>query len=261
MSARTTDWQADEQLVGVLHSALARDDDATYLDTLLNLSLVMPDETGDGGWATAPTEVGTVVVAFSSVELMRAGPAGDGVPYVVRPVLDLLYDWPDPAWSLLVDGATETQVLLEPGAIAQLSEQAARDFPLDGALRSVAGRLRPYLEALVHAEVVVPQRPEGSPARNLSHRDFAWWRTDDRDGEPAVVLFSSPVRLQLRLGDVPWLTAGFLDVAQCLPDGHAVSLDPGQPTGARLPAAAVDGMAVALRARTGTRAQRALREG
>jgi hypothetical protein len=251
MTARVSEWHADEELVAVLHSALARDDDEAYLSTLLNLSLAMPDETGDGSWATAPTEVGTVVVAFSSVERMRASPVGDHVPYAVRPVLDLLHEWPNPAWSMLVDGTTDTQVLLEPGAIAQLTEQAARDHPLDAALRSAGGRLRSCLEALLHADVVVPQRGSGSPTRDLFDPGFAWWRTEDPDDEPAVVLFSSPVRLQLGLGDESWLAAPFADVARCLPGGHAALVDPQQHTAARVPAAVVDGLSVALRARTG----------
>ena len=246
MSGPGPEWGPDEHLLAMLHGALARDDDEAYLSTLLSLSLVLPDEADDGEWPVAPTEVGTVVVAFSSVEAMRASPAGDDVPLVVRPVLDLLHAWPDPTWSLLIDGTRDTQVLLEPGAIAELTEQAARTYPLDAALRAVRGRPRAYLKALVDAEVVVPQQPDGSPTRDLSNPGFAWWYA----GPEVVLLFSSPVRLQLCLGEVPWLSAPFTDVVRHWPDGCAAAIDPDQRTGMRLPADAMAVMAVAVGARS-----------
>jgi hypothetical protein len=246
MGRHPAGWRPDEELLAMLHDAVARDDDETYLGTLLGLGLVLPGDPDDGEWAAAPTDVGTVAVAFSSVELMRDGGIGAEVPYTVWPVLDLLHAWPDPAWSLLIDGGCDSQVLLEPGALERLAEQAAEAYPLDAALRSASGRLRPCLEALVRAVVVVPQPPGGAPIHEPSHPDFAWWHTG-----AAVALFSSPMRLQVRLGDVPWLTVAFTDVLAHWPDGCAATIDPDQPTGARLPAEAMTAMAVALRALSG----------
>jgi hypothetical protein len=51
-----------------------------------------------------------------------------------------------------------------------------------------------------------------------------------------IVLFSSPIRLQTCLGDVPWLQSAFIEVLEQWPDGHAALVDPGHHIGAVLPA-------------------------
>ncbi|GAA0710919.1 hypothetical protein Drose_24925 [Dactylosporangium roseum] len=240
------EWGADEHLLTVLHTAARRDDDETYLATLLDIGLVLPTSPSDEGWPMTETDDGPIVFAFSSVELMRASLADHVVTGVVWPVLDLLHTWPDPAWSLLVDGSHGSQVLILPDAIAQLATRAVDAYPLDTALRGAAGHPRSYLNTLIAADVVVPLRPKGSPTHDLAKPDFAWWRTGDSAADPAVVLFSSPVRLQVSLGDVPWLVAPFVEVVRHFPDGCAAQVDPDHQIGMRLPGEAMAGMAAVL---------------
>jgi hypothetical protein len=92
----------------------------------------------------------------------------------------------------------------------------------------------------------VPMRPKGSPSRDLANPAFAWWHTGDADSGAGVALFSSPVRLQASLGDVPWLVAPFTSVLSHWPDGCAAVVDPDHHNGMSLPAEAMAGMDVAL---------------
>jgi hypothetical protein len=239
-----TGWRPDEQLLSALHDAVRRADHEAYLDTLLQTSLVMPTDPARQQWAVVPADGDAAyVVAFSSVEALRESPAATVEQYVVWPVIDLLHAWPDPGWSLLVDGRLPTQAVLDPGVVARLAEWAAQAYPLDAALRAAGTDPVAYLDALLTSEIVVPMLPEGSPSRDLSDPEFAWWRVDagpdDGSGDrsaAAIVLFSSPVRLQTRLGDVPWLQADFVDMMEHWPDGHAALVDPDHHIGAVLPA-------------------------
>jgi hypothetical protein len=243
-------WRADETLLAVLHNALRRDDDETYLATLLDIGLVVPTDQSGENWALAETDAGTMVVVFSSVEAMHASPAGSAMTYVVRPVIDLVRAWPDRKWSLLIDGTQDTQVLIDAEAVAELAERAAELYPLDAAIRAAAGHPRTYLRALLSADVIVPMRPKGSPTRDLANPGFAWWHTDHSSNVASVALFTSPVRLQVSLGDVPWLAVPFTKVLEHWPDGCAAAIDPDHQVAMSLPAEAMAGMAVALNAAT-----------
>jgi len=220
-----TNWEPDEQQLHMLHDAVRRLDRAAYLDTLLNTSVVMPADPDSDEWAIASLESGTWVVVFSSIDALRAIPSGADQHHKVWPVIDLLHAWPHPDWALLIDGSLPTEVSLKPATIAELVESAVGAYPLDAAL-SAAGDLQSYLDALQTAEVVVPMRPAGSPSRDLANPDFAWWRTGSEESEPEITLFSSPVRLQVSLGDVPWLIVPFSDLLPHWPNRCAALIDP-----------------------------------
>lgn len=236
-----TEWKPDEQLLHMLHDAVRRGDRAALLDALLNASVVMPAEPDSDDWAVATIEAGTWVVVFSSVQAMYAIPDGAAQHFKVWPVIDLLNAWPDPGWALLIDGSLPTEVLLKPSTIAELAERAVDAYPLDGALRAAEG-VQPYVDALRSAEVVVPMRPAGSPSRDLANPDFAWWRTGSEESGPAVILFSAPVRLQVSLGDVPWLTVPFTELMTHWPDRCAAIVDPQHDIGRQVPADVMEAM-------------------
>lgn len=226
----------DEEVVAALHAAARRGDADAYVAALPHACLVMP---ATDGWAVADTAAGTHVVVYTSVEALPDGASG----HTVWPAFDLLHGWPDPAWSLLVDGGLSTQVELAPEAVPVAAALAAAAYPLDAALWRAGGDPRSYLDAVAAADVVVPMRPGGSPSLDLADPEFAWWRADG----PAVALFTSPVRLRARLGDAPWLVAAFADVLRHWPDGHAALVDPDHHIGAHLPADAMAAMAEAAR--------------
>ena len=235
-------WQPDEQQLHMLHDAVRRADRETYLETLLNTSVVMPAEPESDEWAVAAVEAGTLVVVFSSVDALHAAPDGAAQEHTVWPVIDLVHAWPDPDWALLIDGTRPTEVLLKPTTLAELLDRAREVYPLDAALRS-ADDLRSYLDLLWPAEVIVPMLPHGSPSRDLANPDFAWWRTGSEELGPAVTLFSSPVRLQASLGDIPWQAVRFADLLAHWPSRCAALIDPEHEIGRRVPAEALAALA------------------
>ncbi|WCN84363.1 SseB family protein [Micromonospora sp. LH3U1] len=56
---------------------------------------------------------------FSSPQALAAF-AGDGVPFVALPCAELLEDWPDPSWGLVVDPGGARAVALAAPALAAL---------------------------------------------------------------------------------------------------------------------------------------------
>lgn len=241
-----TGWRADEEVVAALHDAARRDDPDGYVAALPHACLVMPGDPATGGWPVVETATGTSVVVYTTVEAMPDSAGSDSAPgYTVWPAFDLLHGWPDPGWSLLVDGGLSTEVELTPEAVTLAAALAAEAYPLDTALWEADGDPRSYLDMVVAADVVVPMRPGGSPSLDLADPEFAWWRVPDG---PAIALFTSPVRLRARLGDAPWLVAAFADVLRHWPAGHAALVDPDHHIGAHLPADAMAAMAEAARA-------------
>jgi hypothetical protein len=238
---RVTGWDPDEYVLAALHDAARRADPDDYLAALVDACLVVPGDPATGGWPVTSTPDGTGVVVYTTVDALP--PAFDA--YAIWPAFDLLHAWPDPEWSLIVDGGLFTEVTVEPGAIARAAAQAADAYPLDVLLWAAEGDPRSYLDAVVAAEVVVPMRPDGSPSRDLADPEFAWWRVPDG---PAVALFTSPVRLRARLGEAPWLVSPFARLLRHWPDGHAALIDPDHHVGAELPAPMMAAMAAAARA-------------
>jgi hypothetical protein len=229
-------WQPDEYILGALHDAVHRGDPDAYLAALVDSCLIVPGDPAEGGWPVVETPDGVCVVVYTILPVDIEG-------YSIWPAFDLLHGWPDPEWSLSVDSGLPTAVTVEPSGVARAAARAADVYPLDVLLWEAAGDPPSYLDAVAGAEVVVPMRPEGSPSRDLTDPEFAWWRAPDT---PAITLFTSPVRLRARLGEVPWLVTPFVELLRHWPEGHAALLDPDHHIGAILPAAAMTAMAAAV---------------
>lgn len=233
-------WRPDEYVLGALYDAVHRGDPDAYLAALVDSCLIVPGDPAEGGWPVVETPDGVCVVVYTTLPV-------DIEQYSIWPAFDLLHAWPDPEWSLSVDSGLPTQVTVEPSGVARAAARAADTYPLDVALWQAGGDPEPYLDALVAADVAVPMRPEGSPSLDLTDPEFAWWRAPDGQ---AIALFTSPVRLRARLGDVPWLVARFVDVLRHWPDGHAALIDPDHHIGATLPAEAMAAMTAATPTQT-----------
>ena len=233
-------WQPDTHLLGLLDRAVRLGDSETYLTALLETCVVMPTDS-TGGWPTASVEDGTMLMVFTSIERLVSSPVGaQASSSILWPVLDLVHHWPNPEWSLIVDPLLESQVLLEPSVIEELVRRATVGYPLDAALRTAGDDPAAYLNALLAAEVVVPTVPGGSPSRDLSDPDFAWWLDGPGTSNEGIAIFSSQVRLQARLGDVPWMVAPFVEVLEHWPAGCAALVDPDHHLGRRIPGQVLD---------------------
>ncbi|NUR89039.1 MAG: SseB family protein, partial [Nonomuraea sp.] len=74
----------------------------------------------------------TWVLAFTSVEAMRAATGGVAGHCRVAALVELAAGWPDPRWGLAVNPGLGAEFLLEPGTVARLAVPTlAQDLQLD----------------------------------------------------------------------------------------------------------------------------------
>jgi len=99
-------------------------------------------------WAAATRPDGTWLLAYTSVESMSLGTAGEATHSRVVSLVELAAGWPDLTWGLAVNPGLPVQLMLESGLVARLAapslvdEQAA--FP--GRQPPLVQKLLPYGE-------------------------------------------------------------------------------------------------------------------
>ncbi|WP_326564051.1 SseB family protein [Micromonospora peucetia] len=112
-------------VLDLLGAAAARRDLPGYLSVLAAVAVCVPlaAEPGPGRdvpWTivTGPTGAPLLPV-FTSPDALTAF-AGEGVPFVAVPCADLLAEWPNPAWGLVVDAGTPRALALSAPALTAL---------------------------------------------------------------------------------------------------------------------------------------------
>jgi hypothetical protein len=232
----TVDWAPDPAIAHRLKGAVNTGDRTGYLRTLARTGLVLPISpaaaAGDEpiAWAVESHEGRTYAFAYTSTAAMGRPPR----PYRVCAAVDVAYGLPDRRWWLAVDTGRPTQVFLGPDGLAGLR---GAEEPVEAALRAAvaSGTREAYLLALLGAEIVVPMLPDGSPSRDLTDPEFAWWPAEETGGRPAATVFTSEARLRATVGDVPWLAVDFADLVAVWPPDRDAAINPGSPIGGHLP--------------------------
>jgi hypothetical protein len=237
------EWRPDEPVERRLRTAVRDDDRTGYLRALVDSGLVLPISpaaaAGDAPieWATESFEGRTYAFSFTSTTAMATATGRANAPYRVVAAVDVVYDLPDPSWWLAIDPGMPGQVFLGPEGIQGLREAELAVRPVDAELRAAnkTGQADAYLLALLGAEVVVPMVPDGSPSRDMTDPEFAWWLADQDSARPAAIVFTSEARLRATFGEVPWLAVDFADLLSGWEGAVDLSVNPGSGTGARLP--------------------------
>ncbi|MEU6078759.1 SseB family protein [Micromonospora sp. NPDC047074] len=112
-------------MLDLLAGAAGRRDLPGYLGVLAAMAVCVPLATEPGPdrgvqWTVVTDPVGAPLLpVFTSPEALTAF-AGEGVPFVAVPCADLLADWPDPGWGLVVDAGTPRALALGAAALATL---------------------------------------------------------------------------------------------------------------------------------------------
>ncbi|MFG1869754.1 SseB family protein [Micromonospora arborensis] len=112
-------------VVAVLAAAADRRDLPGYLGVLAGATVCVPlagEPTADADfpWTVVGDATGAPLLPIFTSPAALAAFAGDGVPFVALPCAELLGDWPDPSWGLVVDpGAAQAFALAAP-ALATL---------------------------------------------------------------------------------------------------------------------------------------------
>ncbi|MFG1889287.1 SseB family protein [Micromonospora sp. NPDC049051] len=112
-------------VLDLLDEAGARRDLPGYLGILAASAVCVPlaaepGPDGDVPWTIVTDPTGAPLLpVFTSPDALTAF-AGEGVPFVAVPCADLLADWPDPAWGLVVDAGTPRALALGASSLAAL---------------------------------------------------------------------------------------------------------------------------------------------
>ncbi|SDZ35844.1 SseB protein N-terminal domain-containing protein [Micromonospora pattaloongensis] len=101
-----------------------------------------------------------------------------------------------------------------------------------------------FLSTLLLAKVLLPVAESAAPGALPGDEGFAW-RTETLDGEPYVVVFTSPERVVDHLtGPVETVTVKFVQLISKWPDpAWSFAVNPGTPVGAKLPGAQIVALA------------------
>ncbi|MGC5333760.1 SseB family protein [Micromonospora sp. DT62] len=112
-------------VLDLLSEVGARRDLPGYLGVLAAAAVCVPLAAEPGPDREVPWTIVTdptgapLLPVFTSPDALTAF-AGEGVPFVAVPCADLLADWPDPAWGLVVDAGTPRALALGAASLAAL---------------------------------------------------------------------------------------------------------------------------------------------
>lgn len=121
------DWQPANGLEETLPQAKTADETARALDLLRQAALALPLTAGafEGSeparWPTVTADGRTWVVAYTSVESMRAASGGAFEHARSCSLAELAAGWPDHTWGLALNPGLPIRLTLEPGQLARLA--------------------------------------------------------------------------------------------------------------------------------------------
>lgn len=106
-----------------------------------------------------------------------------------------------------------------------------------------AGSTDTFLSTLLLAKVHIPT-PVGASASARPGDPGFEWRHENVDGQPYVVVFTSPERMIERIGPGDYVTVKFAHLIRIWPDeSWSFAVNPGTPVGATLPGAQITALA------------------
>ncbi|WP_406069494.1 SseB family protein [Micromonospora sp. NBC_01638] len=116
---------AEPPVVALLAAAADRRDLPGYLGVLAGATVCVPlagEPAADAGfpWTVVDDATGAPLLPVFTSPRALAAFAGDGVPFLALPCADLLEDWPDSSWGLVVDPGEARAVALAAPALATL---------------------------------------------------------------------------------------------------------------------------------------------
>jgi len=105
------------------------------------------------------------------------------------------------------------------------------------------GQTDTFLSTLLLARVHIPT-PVGASASARPGDPGFEWRHETVDGQPYVVVFTSPERMTERIGPGDYVTIKFIQLIRAWPDeSWSFAVNPGTPVGATLPGAQITALA------------------
>jgi hypothetical protein len=123
-----------------------------------------------------------------------------------------------------------------PSVSAALDFRPANDVEEELLEAAGTGSTDTFLSTLLLARVLLPVAPDSSPGARPGESGFVW-RTEQLDGEPYVVVYTSPERLADHVvTTVETVQVKFVQLIRRWPDEQwSFAVNPGTPVGAKLP--------------------------
>jgi len=220
------------------HAARAADDTA-YIPTT-TAPAGQPPTAAPGGTTVPPggTPAGTGSAGTTSAGAAPAAPTepgtvagGPGTQPPDRPASDASRAT-TPAGAPAGGGRSAEA----PPQPAKPSFTPANDVEAELLGAATSGQTDKFLSTLLLAKVLIPVPPGGPPDVRPDNPEFPW-RREVVDGQPYLVVFTSPERLKEFMGEgVVTATAKFVQLIRYWPDVKwAFAVNPGSPVGATLP--------------------------
>ncbi|MBT8224029.1 MAG: SseB family protein [Dactylosporangium sp.] len=240
-------------------AAVKTGDQRMYLAALAAAPLLLPvsEEAAKGHepmrWATGVVEGVTFLLAFTSTRAIAASMPERNVRYRVMRFVDLVAEWPDPAWRLALNPQLPITVHLDAPTLHRIRDavpdavKANTPTPAEAILWSalLSDDLGAFMATLIRHTLLIPLRPDGGPSRDPTDPEFPWVYGTGKDGQRVIPVFTSErlLRQTLKNSD-DFIELDLLAIAEAWPEGGlAMAVNPNTPLAAVLAPEQVRGLA------------------
>lgn len=260
----TESWQPANDTERALAEALERDDRREFFRLLTSAELYLPQRAASWDDDSASQEFVTIrmfdhtfLPVFTSVEGMAQVMSQLADAYTVTSYAELREKWPKPEWRLAVnpgfpiDAYSSIESVADAAAgkvevptvgeliVDGIAEDPQRPVALDPheSLTEAAERadVDGYVDALLDADVVVPTTREVTDPEDLAGPEAPWYRAGPPD-RPVLEVFTSEEAYERAHPDLPRVIVPFVALLMMWPEGHGLSVNPGDPTNIEVPA-------------------------
>ncbi|MEH0822558.1 MULTISPECIES: SseB family protein [unclassified Micromonospora] len=197
-----------------------------------------PPAPGSPAFGGRPEAAPPTGVSSATGGRVEAPPAAHAAPTFAAPPVDD----PTPPNGIFTAGGGVTAA--ETSARAAEAFQPANSVEEDLLDAAGSGSTDTFLSTLLLARVLLPVAPDSTPGSRPGDPGFVW-RTEELDGEPYVVVHTSPERLADHCPEpVETVEVRFVQLIRRWPDeAWSFAVNPGSPVGAKLPGEQIVGLA------------------
>lgn len=259
----TEPWQPANDTERALLEALAKDDRTEFFRVIASADLYLPQRSSDAddregqAFVTVRMLDHTFLPVFTSVEGMAEVMSRLADAYTVTTYSELREKWPVPKWRLAVNPGfpIDAYSSIESIAAAAAGEEAvatAAEVIVDGIvedpqppialdphamLTEAATRadVDGYVDALLDTDVMVPTTREVTDPEDLTGPEAPWYRAGPPE-RPVIEVFTSEEAYERAHPDLPHVIVPFVALLMIWPEGHGLSVNPGDPTSLDVPA-------------------------
>lgn len=253
----TQPWEPANETERALVAALSRDDRSEFFRLIAAAELYLPQRAGSAADSTSQEFVTvqmfdhTFLPVFTSVAGMAEVTSRVADSYTVTNYAELRAKWPDPQWRLAINPGFPIDAYapiesVAAAAAGELAVSTAADAIVTGVaedpqppsaldphelLAEAAARadVDSYVDALLDADVMVPTTREVTDPEDLTGPSAPWFRGGPPQ-RPAIEVFTSAEAYERAHPDLAHVIVPFAALLMMWPEGHGLSVNPGDAT-------------------------------